>query len=137
MSYAEDLKPAEPSLAEAGFVWFLRLLSLCFIGFTTLFWLRVSGYYPGSNWRFDTMSPQWQTASAILTVLLPISAVGLWSTLSWGQVVWTLAVTTELVMYSWFPQYFGSNPAIIWFHLATIAIYLGFRGWIIYSTKKA
>ncbi len=137
MSYIEEIKPAPRTMAEIAFVWFLRLLAFCFIGFTLIYWMRVSGYYQGANWRFDTMSPPWQTASAILSVLMPVSAVGLWSTQSWGQVVWTLSVFTEIIMYAWLSNYFGANPAIVWFHFATIAIYLGFRGWFIYSAKKA
>jgi len=136
MSYIEEIKPEEKTWAEIGFVWFLRVLAICFIGFTMLYWLRVSGYYQEANWRFDTMTTPWKTASALLSVLLPISAVGLWSTQSWGQVIWTLSVFTEMVMFTWLPGEFGSNPAIVSFHFATIAIYLGFRGWFIYSAKK-
>jgi hydrogenase/urease accessory protein HupE len=98
--------------------------------------LRVSGYYDGADWRFDTMSTPWKIASAIMSVLLPVAAVGLWSALSWGQVVWTMAIFTELMMYNWFPHYFGSNPIIVGFHLVSIAIYLGFLLAIRHYTKK-
>ncbi len=141
MTYAEDLKPAPASWLDIAFVSFLRLLAICFIGFTVQYWMRVSGYYAGSGWghewRFDTMSSSWKIVAAMLSVLLPIAAVGLWSTLSWGRVVWAMAVITELTMYSWFPELFGTNSNIVWFHLVTIAIYLVFQGCFIYSTKKA
>jgi len=141
MSYVDDANPKSASWLEVSFVWFLRLLAICFIGFTVQYWMRVSGYYSGADlgaeWRFDTMSTPWKIVSAMLSVLLPIAAVGLWSALSWGQVVWTMAIVTELVMYSLFPDSFGANPNIVWFHLSTIVIYLIFRGCFIYSDKKA
>lgn len=141
MTYAEDLKPAPASWLDITFVSYLRLLAICFIGFTVLYWMRVSGYYAepdwGPEWRFDTMSSSWKIVAAMLSVLLPIAAVGLWSTLSWGRVVWVMAVITELTMYSVFPERFGTNSNIVWFHLATIGIYLVFQGCFIYSTKKA
>jgi len=137
MSYVDDTQPETVSWPEIAFVWFLRLLAICFIGFTVQYWMRVSGYFEGPQWRFDTMSSSWKIASAMLSVLMPVAAVGLWSALSWGQVVWTMAVVIEIVMYSWFPASFGAHPDVIWFHLATIAIYLIFRGYFIYSDKKA
>ncbi len=137
MSYIEDIKPKADTWQETAFVWFLRLLAICFIGFTVQYWLRVTGYYPGPDWRFDTMSSSWKIASAMLAVLLPVSAVGLWSALSWGQVVWTMAVITELIMYSWLPEQFGRNPNVLIFHLVTIVIFLIFRGYFIYNDKKA
>lgn len=137
MSYTDEIKPPPQSWLEIALVWYLRLLALCFIGFAALYWLRVSGFYDGANWRYDTMSLQWKIASVLLSVLMPVAAVGLWSALSWGQVVWTMAVFTELMMYTWFPEYFGTNANIVWFHLATIAIYLILQGGLIYKAKKA
>ena len=137
MTNAEDLKPAPTTWLDIAFVSFLRLLAFCFIGFTVQYWMRVSGYYNGPEWRFDTMSSAWKIVAAMLSVLLPVAAVGLWSTLSWGRVVWAMAVITELTMYSWFPERFGTNSNIVWFHLASIAIYLVFQACFIYSTKKA
>ena len=137
MTYAEDLKPAPTTWLDIAFVSFLRLLAICFIGFTVQYWMRVSGYYDGPEWRFDTMSSSWKIVAAMLSVLLPIAAVGLWSTLSWGRVVWAMAVITELTMYSWYPERFGTSSIIVWFHLASIAIYLVFQACFIYSTKKA
>ncbi len=136
MTYLEDVQPQPPSWLETGFVWYLRLLALCFIGFTVLYWLRVSGYYPGNDWRFDTMSTPWKIASAVLSVLLPVTAVGLWSALAWGQVVWTMAIATELLMFSWFSNYFGSNQIIVIFHIVSIIIYLILRGAMLYSQKN-
>jgi hypothetical protein len=137
MSYAEYSKPAPASWLDIAFVSFLRLLAICFIGFTIQYWMRVSGYYAGPEWRFDTMSPAWKIVAAMLSVLLPIAAVGLWSTLSWGRVVWAMVAITELTMHAGFPEYFGTNTKIVWFHLAAITIYLVFQGGFIYSTKKA
>ncbi len=136
MTYLEEFKPATPTLLETILNWYLRLLAMCFVALTIYYWLRISGYYPGADWRFDTMSTPWKIASAILAVLLPVSAAGLWSTLSWGQVVWIMAIIIELLMYNWFTDYYGPNVPITTFHLATIAIYLGFRGLIALNENK-
>ena len=140
-----DETDAPPSWLELAFVSYLRLLGLCMLALAAFYWLRVTGIFVDEfprggdiqNWRFDTMSTAWKTASAILSVLLPIAAVGLWSTLSWGQVVWTMAIATELFMYTWLTGYFGTNPAIVAFHISTIGIYLAFRAALHYNTKKA
>jgi hypothetical protein len=137
MTYLDDVKPSTTSWLEIAFVGFLRLLALCFIGFSVFYWLRVSGYYEGADWRFDTMSTPWKIASATLSALLPVAAVGLWSAQPWGQVVWTMTVFIELWMYSWFPQYFGSNALVVTFHLATIGLYLILWAIIHYNAKKA
>ncbi len=123
-------------MIELAFVWYLRALAICFIGFTLQYWLRVSGYYPGENWRFDTMTIEWKIVCAMLSVLLPVSAVGLWSTLFWGQVVWTIAIVTELLMFGWFSSIYGVNPWLTTFHLASIIIYLTFRLVIRFKANK-
>jgi len=136
MTYLDDVKPQTTSWLEITFVLYLRVLALCFIGFTILYWLRVSGYYPGADWRFDTMSAPWKIASAILSVLLPVTAVGLWSAQAWGQVVWTMAMVTELLMFNWFSHYFGSNPLIVIFHLSSIMLYLLLWAAMHYNANK-
>ncbi len=137
MTYIDDITPEPHSRLETAMNWYLRLLAFCFIGFTVMYWLRVSGFYDGANWRFDTMTNSWKIASALLSVLMPVAAVGLWSTLSWGQVVWAMAIFVELMMHTWFNSRFGTHPDIVWFHLASIAVYLFLRGGLIYKAKKA
>ncbi len=136
MSYIEEFNPVAPTRLELAYIWYLRLLAICFVGLALYYWMRISGYYPGENWRFDTMSSQWKVASAILAVLLPVTAAGLWSTLPWGQVVWTMSIVTELLMYNWFTEYYGQNLLIFTFHMTTIVVYLAFRGVIALKANR-
>jgi len=137
MTYIEEFQPPVPTLFETAFNWFIRLLAIAFVGFTLMSWVRVIGYFPGSEYRFDTMSEHWKIAGAILAVLHPVAAVGLWTLLPWGQVVWALAIAIEVSMYTWFSSLFGTNPLLVYFHLACIAVYVSYQAVAFYRVKKA
>ena len=136
MSYIEEFRPPESTWLDIAFDWFIRLLAVVFVGFAILSWLRIIGFFPGDNWRFDTMSDAWKIAGAVLAVLHPVVAVGLWTLLSWGQVVWVLAIAIEITMYGLFPGFFGTNPMLVNFHLGCIAVFLVLRAAAYYKVKK-
>ena len=116
---------------------FLRLLSLCFIALTFYVWLRAVGYWPVPENRFDTMSPGLKVITALLSVLFPVSAVGLWTILPWGRVVWLLSVAVQFLA---FAGIFGAvfmPVEVIYAHSATIAIFFAIQLGLYLITKKA
>lgn len=99
-----------------------RLISLFLIAFALQYWASAIGI--GDNTiRFDLMAEHWQLVTTILCVLLPVTALGLWSGSSWGVVIWLLAAITELIMYQGFPELFGEGGMRIVFHIICMMIF--------------
>lgn len=116
---------------------FLRLLSLCFIALTLYVWLRVVGFWQGAENRFDTMSSGLKVLTAILSVLFPVSAVGLWTTLSWGRVVWLLSVVIQLLAFAGVFGLVFMPVEVISAHVAAIGIFFSMQLGLYLITKKA
>ncbi|MCG6857862.1 MAG: DUF6163 family protein [Salaquimonas sp.] len=101
----------------------VRAIALVLLFFAIRYWMRVTGYNGGAEFRFDTMSEHWRVASASLSVLLPVAALGLWGRFSWGAVVWFLAAVQQIAMHAWFYDSFGRADATVTFQLVAIAVY--------------
>jgi hypothetical protein len=124
-----------PSLAEAGFAWFLRIIAAYCLLFGVLYWIRLIGLHDGTLWRFDLMPIHWQVASVVLAVFFPFAAIGLWMLSSWGPVIWFICAATETIMYVGFPELFGDRLVIIASHLLVALLYLAFRA-VIFLQKR-
>lgn len=116
-----------PPLTEALFAWFQRIVAAYCLLFGVLYWVRLIGFYDAPLWRFDTMPVHWQIAAAMLAVLFPFAAAGLWMLASWGPVIWFLCAVTETVMYAGFPDLFGDRWPIVLSHAAVALLYTVFR----------
>lgn len=125
----------KPGIAEVTFVWFHRVIAAYCLLFGLLYWVRLVGYYEGDFWRFDLMPAYWRVASVSLAVLFPFAAVGLWTTASWGPVVWFCCAATEAIMYVGFPDLFGARQAVVISHALVATIYCVFR-LLIYLQKR-
>ena len=93
-------------MAQMGFVWFLRLVSIYCLVAGVGYWAQLSGYYEGMLWRFDLMPWQWKVASVSLAMLYPVASTGLWMMVSWGPVIWFVAALGETLMFTVFSNYF-------------------------------
>ncbi len=125
----ETVHPGQTRLGrwvERFFDLYLRLLAVFFFLFTIYTWLHAVGYWDGPNYRFDTMTRNWKIYTAIMLVLFPVTAVGLWSTLSWGRVVWFMAIIAQSVALLRYGQQLGSDEAFLIFHAVTLGIYAVF-----------
>lgn len=117
----------KPGIAEVSFVWFHRVIGAYCLLFGVMYWIRLIGFYEGDFWRFDLMPVYWQIASVSLAVLFPFAAIGLWTTASWGPVVWFCCAAAEGAMYVGFPDLYGAKPALAISHVMVAAIYCAFR----------
>ncbi len=133
----EDIEETtlKPGIAEVSCVWFHRVIGAYCLLFGVLYWIRLIGYYDGIVWRFDLMPIYWQIASVSLAVLFPFAAVGLWTTASWGPVVWFCCAIAEGVMYVGFPDLFGDRQAVVISHILVASIYCVFRFLIFYHKR--
>jgi len=130
--YAEEtVKPKSSgralSVVQFLYTTFLRLLALVFVGLAILAWIHMIGYWEGTQFRFDIMSTPWKIYTAVLAVLYPVTAVGLWTALSWGRVVWFLAIGFQILAIFYYPASFAVHEIIVFFHLGSLAFYLVFE----------
>lgn len=132
---AEGRSDLRPSVAEAAFVWFQRVIAAYCLLFGLLYWVRLIGLYSGPLWRFDLMPVHWQVATATLAVFYPFAAIGLWMLASWGPVIWFICAVTETVMYAFFPVLYGYRLSIVLSHALVIALYCTFRV-VIYTQRR-
>jgi hypothetical protein len=116
-----------PSIAETGFMWFLRMVALFCLIFGVFYWIRLIGIYDGLTWRFDLMPVHWKISAATLAVLFPFAAIGLWLMASWGPVLWFFCAAIETVMYFVRDDLFGYRPQNAIAHGIVAAIYIAFR----------
>ncbi|MBO6719391.1 MAG: hypothetical protein JJ913_15650 [Rhizobiaceae bacterium] len=115
------------SSVEFAYEWFCRAVAVKCIAFGLFYWIRLIGLYEGDLWRFDLMPLHWQVAGAMLSVLFPIAAIGLWMAVSWGPVLWVIAAAAEIVMHGALPDLFGYRPGLVALHVATLIGLVGFR----------
>lgn len=126
----------KPGIVEVTFVWFHRVIAAYCLLFGVLYWIRLIGFYEGEFWRFDLMPVYWRIAAVSLAVLFPFAAVGLWTTASWGPVVWFCCAAAEAIMYVGFPELFGARQAVVISHTLVAAIYCVFRLLIYFQKRK-
>jgi len=129
--------PVQPTLAQAGFVWFQRIVAGYCLLFGILYWVRLIGIYDGPLWRFDLMPVHWQIAAVTLAVFYPFAAIGLWMLASWGPVIWAICAVTEVLMYVLFPDLYGHKLLIVSSHIVVALLYTAFRVLIHFQHRKA
>ena len=61
-------------------------------------------------------------AAPALAVLCPVAGVGLWMTVSWGIVIWTLIAVIEAVMHFGFPELFGGPTLWLMAHVGGLSM---------------
>ena len=115
---------------------YLRLLGLGFIALSLLYWSLLLGAVDPSL-AFEAVPTVRQTHLVGMATLAPVAAVGLWSTLSWGRVVWLLTVGVELVFALWFGVVFPWTQMLLLGHGGSIAIWLILQAFANRSDKKA
>ena len=121
---------------HALFAVFHRILAVIFFAAAIYVWLRVIGYWDGGDNRFDTMSTVQKIFSAIMAVLLPVASVGLWTTLSWGRVVWMLAIAIQILAFLRLNEALALPIELIFFHIVSIVIYITFQALLYFIDKK-
>ena len=119
--------PFDATMAQTGFVWFLRLVSVYCLVAGVGYWAQLSGYYEGLLWRFDLMPWQWKVATVSLAMLYPVASTGLWMMVSWGPVIWFVAALGETLMFTVFSNYFFYRPQIAIVHGCVALLYILFR----------
>lgn len=123
----DQLRKPIPSLTLTLFVWFHRIIASGSLYLGVNYWISLIGIHPGNLGRFDLMPVYWQASATSLAVLFPVAAIGLWTVVSWGPVIWVVAALGECIMYIGFPELFGSRDVVLLAHGFVALLYLIFR----------
>ncbi|MCJ8519243.1 DUF6163 family protein [Pseudorhizobium tarimense] len=115
------------TLTQILFVLFLRLVAVACLWFGLQYWGMLVGYSLEGRGRFDLLSVPWQVAAPSLAVLFPVASLGLWLAVSWGPVLWVIAVAIQFLMYALWSGVFGTNSVILVFHGLVALLYGLFR----------
>ncbi|RWX75816.1 hypothetical protein EPK99_19230 [Neorhizobium lilium] len=123
----DSLTAPKRTLTEILFVIFLRLIAIACLWFGLQYWGMLVGYSLNGMARFDLLNLPWKVAASALAVLFPVAALGLWLTVSWGAVLWTIAAATQVLMYLVWPQTYGHNTLVPLLHALVAGLYVIFR----------
>ena len=106
---------------------FFRLLAIIFFSATIFIWMQAIGIWEGPQNRFDTMESTLKIYTAVMAVILPVTSVGLWTTLPWGWVVWFIVISFQSVTMMRFPQLFEWPNLTVFLHCLSLVIFTAFQ----------
>ncbi|MCO6185816.1 DUF6163 family protein [Rhizobium sp. L1K21] len=129
------LRSAKPT--EFLFTVFMRFVAVSCFYFGLHYWAMLIGYTDNGAMRFDLMSSQWRTVATCLAVLYPVAALGLWSGVSWGVVLWAAAAGYETLIHAFWYLIYGRNDLLIIMHLTVAAVFVIFIAVIWYQRRVA
>jgi hypothetical protein len=103
---------------------YLKILAVFYLLGTALHFLDIFDL----RLKFSEMSIGWQVWIVYLLVFDTVAAIGLWRNKSWGVASFLMVATSQILVYSIFSDFFGSQEILIGFHLISIIIFLFLRG---------
>lgn len=135
----EQTKPQRSGLElwEFAYSVFLRILAIFFIIFSLQVWMQAIGVSSQPEMRFDTMASHWKIATAMLCVLHPVTALGLWGLFSWGIAVWLINILVQLNMYLLFSALYGFDKTTVIFHGFCFAVFAIFQLSLRFTNNKS
>ena len=136
MSIDSEPEPHWP-LTEMLMTAFLRLVALSCLYFGVRYWAMLIGYSDGGTGRFDLLNLPWRAAGAMLSVLYPVAAIGLWLRASWGPVIWVGIAMIEVAMHEVWPGIFGGWRLMTVTIAAIAVLYVGFRVAMFIDRRRA
>lgn len=85
---------------------------------------QVLGILTPDELGFAELTPAKQSAAITLLLVDLFAAVGLWIAAAWGPVMWAVALSVEVSMYTIFSDLFGSYPLRVLVHACVFAGFL-------------
>lgn len=120
-------KRREQGRIELACLVFQRVVAMLMIALALQYWMRLTGFSDGAEFRFDTMSEHWRFAASVMAVLLPAAALGLWGAYAWGVVLWVAAVAIEFAMHVFLSEQFGRADIRVAFLILGLVAYGALR----------
>ncbi len=107
---------------------FLRILAVIYAFAAILHIGTILGF---GRMPFAEMPLSWQLSDIAYGLIDTVAAVGLWQQKNWGVAAFLLAAVSEILLFSFVPDWFMTEPGqlimlrgFIAYHLVAIAIYI-------------
>jgi hypothetical protein len=108
---------------------FLRILAVIYAFAAVMHIGSILGF---GRMPFGEMPLAWQLSDVAYGLIDTVAAIGLWQQKSWGIAAFLLAAGSEILLFTFTPDWFTSDPAelqmlqgFIVYHLIAITIYFG------------
>jgi len=98
-------------------------------------WAALIGLSMNGAWRFDLVTPNIRAVEAVLAVIFPIAATGLWFGVGWGFVLWVVGAVIQVSAHGGYTQTFGAAPWTTTMHVAGIASYIAFWFYLVFIRR--
>ncbi|HIE65462.1 MAG: DUF6163 family protein [Nitrospira sp.] len=110
---------------------YLKILAVVFLALSGLNFAYLLGF---GDISLEKMTVYWFLANNVYALLFAVTAIGLWTLRPWGVACFLMVVSSQLVLYSVFPEYFSgpgeeqqSFRGIINFHISILGIFFVIR----------
>lgn len=110
---------------------YLKILAAAFMVFAGRHFTNLLGF---GDIKLEEMTVYWLIANNVYALFFAVTAVGLWTLRPWGVACFLIAVSSQLILYVGFPEYFSglgdqeqSFQSIINFHISTLGIFFLIR----------
>ncbi|MBB4122147.1 D-alanyl-lipoteichoic acid acyltransferase DltB (MBOAT superfamily) [Martelella radicis] len=99
-------------------------------------WAALIGLSEGGSGRFDLVHADVRFVEAVLSVLYPVAAAGLWFGVGWGFVLWVLGAAVQIGAHSAYPHIFGDAPGLAALHILLIGFYVSFWVYLAFIRQR-
>lgn len=143
LTHTEPTKDAIRAIVEdrsgvihSAITTFLRSLALFYVVLSVRDWGVALGLFDPAL-RYDRAGTAWALYHTIVCVLHPVVAIGLWTMLAWGRVMWFLAVAIQLIAMTIYRETFGVDWVLLIAMLVGLVGYGALLAGERFSVKKA
>ncbi|WP_246413738.1 DUF6163 family protein [Martelella radicis] len=135
MSSEPSVTP-RPSFSQTAFLVFKRCIAVFLLFLALSSWAALIGLSEGGSGRFDLVHADVRFVEAVLSVLYPVAAAGLWFGVGWGFVLWVLGAAVQIGAHSAYPHIFGDAPGLAALHILLIGFYVSFWVYLAFIRQR-
>ncbi|MET3600429.1 DUF6163 family protein [Martelella mangrovi] len=135
MSSEPSVTP-RPSFSQTAFLVFKRCVAVFLIVLALSSWAALIGITEGGAGRFDLVHADVRVVEAMLSVLYPVAAAGLWFGVGWGFVLWVLGAVVQIGAHSTYPHIFGEAAGVSALHILLIGLYVSFWVYLTFIRRR-
>nr|WP_272211939.1 DUF6163 family protein [Marinicella sp. W31]MDC2877832.1 DUF6163 family protein [Marinicella sp. W31] len=133
---SESSVTPSPSFSQSAFLVFKRCVAVFLLILALFSWAALIGLSEGGAGRFDIVHPDIRFVEAVLSVLYPVAALGLWFGVRWGGVLWVVSVAFQIGVRSAYPQIFGDAAGLTAVHVLLIGFYVSFWVYLAFIRQR-
>ncbi|WP_246750534.1 DUF6163 family protein [Martelella lutilitoris] len=133
---SESSAAPRPSFSQTAFLVFKRCVAVFLFVMALSSWAALIGLTEGGAGRFDLVHADVRLVEAVLAVLYPVAAAGLWFGVGWGFVLWVLGAAVQIFAHSAYPHIFGNAPGLSALHILLIGFYVSFWVYLAFIRRR-